>query len=464
MQKYQNNVTDLAGDAVVGLAVTIRNSVDGTVASIYSDNSGTVAPNPLTTDSVGYFAFYAADGRYDIAITGSDGYTDVVIADGVELGLTAAKKTELAASTGAMLIGTSGGQTAQQRFNFLDSFAATFGGGVRLKPNAVLIGSDPNYAAVAVNFTRTTIDRHAFEDWSILNTTDTNLGYCGFDAKATMNNSLQQNHFVGYQSRNVYNGSANLTAYFHGYDTAMVHNGTGTIAFAAGIHLRDVGGTGTITANYGIYIDAIARGSTKYAIYSAGGDWYCTDRLRIQKILSNTSALGIGFGVDVLNKSIAYGFGTGGQTNFGRHDFYDGKNGLVLRINENGAELAGVLRSTTTSFGLNYGVDVVGKTINIGFGTGGQTQFGTVDIYDGKNGRVVRVANTGVTVTGTGSFSGKVSLGSFTVVGLPAATDGDIAYCSNGRKVSEGAGAGTGVPVYYQAGWRRYSDDTIVLA
>jgi hypothetical protein len=39
------------------------------------------------------------------------------------------------------------------------------------------------------------------------------------------------------------------------------------------------------------------------------------------------------------------------------------------------------------------------------------------------------------------------------------------AYATNGRKVGEGAGAGTGVPVYYSNGsWRVYSTDAAVAA
>ncbi len=56
-------------------------------------------------------------------------------------------------------------------------------------------------------------------------------------------------------------------------------------------------------------------------------------------------------------------------------------------------------------------------------------------------------------------------LGSFAVAALPAGTTGNTAYATNGRKVGEGAGAGTGVPVYFSAGqWRVYSTDTQVLA
>jgi hypothetical protein len=53
----------------------------------------------------------------------------------------------------------------------------------------------------------------------------------------------------------------------------------------------------------------------------------------------------------------------------------------------------------------------------------------------------------------------------YTVAGLPAGSAAMVAYASDGRKVGEGAGAGTGVPCYFSgAQWRRYSDDSVVAA
>ena len=61
---------------------------------------------------------------------------------------------------------------------------------------------------------------------------------------------------------------------------------------------------------------------------------------------------------------------------------------------------------------------------------------------------------------------GAGNLGAFTVAALPAAVNnGQTAYASNGRKVGEGSGAGTGVPVYYSNGaWRVYSTDAAVAS
>jgi len=83
MQKYQNNVTTNRGVAVARTLVRIDN-LDGTLATVYSDNGVTVTSNPMLTNENGYFEFYADTGRYNILISGGEAYTDFQIADVVE--------------------------------------------------------------------------------------------------------------------------------------------------------------------------------------------------------------------------------------------------------------------------------------------------------------------------------------------------------------------------------------------
>ena len=61
---------------------------------------------------------------------------------------------------------------------------------------------------------------------------------------------------------------------------------------------------------------------------------------------------------------------------------------------------------------------------------------------------------------------GPGNLGNFTVAALPStSTIGQMAFATNGRKVGEAAGAGTGVPVYWSNGaWRVYSTDAAVTS
>lgn len=72
MQKYWNTVTKRTGAVVSGASVTVTTYPAGGAATIYSDDGVTPAANPLTTDANGFFSFYAADGRYSIAVTGND--------------------------------------------------------------------------------------------------------------------------------------------------------------------------------------------------------------------------------------------------------------------------------------------------------------------------------------------------------------------------------------------------------
>jgi hypothetical protein len=64
------------------------------------------------------------------------------------------------------------------------------------------------------------------------------------------------------------------------------------------------------------------------------------------------------------------------------------------------------------------------------------------------------------------NFSSGMDLGSFTVAALPgSASEGSRAYATNGRKIGEGPGLGTGVWVYFSGGlWRTLSTDAPVQA
>lgn len=62
-------------------------------------------------------------------------------------------------------------------------------------------------------------------------------------------------------------------------------------------------------------------------------------------------------------------------------------------------------------------------------------------------------------------------LGAFTVANLPTTTmvktlgAGDMAFATNGRKDGEGAGVGTGVPVFWDgSGWKTVTTGAAVAA
>lgn len=51
--------------------VTVYVAGTSTLATIYSDNAGTVKANPFTADAFAYFEFYADDGFFDIRFSGT---------------------------------------------------------------------------------------------------------------------------------------------------------------------------------------------------------------------------------------------------------------------------------------------------------------------------------------------------------------------------------------------------------
>ena len=87
MQQYQDSVLtqNASGITVVGAGLTVHVYTAGTVvpATVYSDNGITVIDQllaPITTDINGKFEFYAANGRYDVTITGAT-ITSITVPD-----------------------------------------------------------------------------------------------------------------------------------------------------------------------------------------------------------------------------------------------------------------------------------------------------------------------------------------------------------------------------------------------
>lgn len=87
MQRHSDAVVvkDAAGilRAVSAASVRVNLADTSTAATIYSDNGTTAVANPLTTDSSGRFTFFAADGLYDLVVSGT-GFTTYTVED-VEL-------------------------------------------------------------------------------------------------------------------------------------------------------------------------------------------------------------------------------------------------------------------------------------------------------------------------------------------------------------------------------------------
>lgn len=297
------------------------------------------------------------------------------------------------------------GNTGIMKFTNMDTYEPTFTADRLVISDGTY--TTKNYADIAVVGARTTMNHHAFEDWvTITSSTTSNLGYASYDAKATLAGTVANNHFACFQARNTYTGSGGITQHLEGFSTSLVHSGSGTVATVYHFRAANMSGGGPTTTQYGLFVPPLSGATTNYGIY-----------------VSHSAA----------NYIHTFSFET--------------------------------IKTNSTSCGINFGVDESGKTLVIGYGTAGTDNYGTTRIYDGKTGIVATFDGSGTTFNKAVAFQSTALLKSYAYASLPSASEGMVVFCSNGRKTGEGAGAGTGVVVYYSAGtWKRFYDDATVTA
>ena len=132
MQKYQNAIQDLKGNAIAGASINVYLYGTLTTATIYSDNGVTpITPGSLTTDPEGEFGFYAANGRYTVSVvaTGftSQNFYDVLLFDPADAGITSV------ANYGAVADGVTDNTAAFQAA--IDAAYAAGGGYIQIPLN-----------------------------------------------------------------------------------------------------------------------------------------------------------------------------------------------------------------------------------------------------------------------------------------------------------------------------------------
>jgi hypothetical protein len=78
MQKYQDVVLKPDGSVIQGASILVQSFPGAVTSTIYSDDGVTTQANPMTTDSLGRFAFYAADGDYQLVVSGASIATQTI--------------------------------------------------------------------------------------------------------------------------------------------------------------------------------------------------------------------------------------------------------------------------------------------------------------------------------------------------------------------------------------------------
>ena len=148
----------------------------------------------------------------------------------------------------------------------------------------------PAYASFATHEVRTKNDWHGFEDWNkVLVADGPPQGYASVDAKPTLQNSVPQDHLVGIQSRPIYDGTADLTGYFHAVNATLQHTGEGVVSSGHGVHIYNPRGTGQIDELVGLYIENQTKGERNAGIVSHNSVNYLsgvqTDRIDVGEML-----------------------------------------------------------------------------------------------------------------------------------------------------------------------------------
>lgn len=183
--------------------------------------------------------------------------------------------SDLAATTGAGLVGTAGGTLDDllnpQSSSHSDGTNTIVGSGRIFIGNNATSGDD---SAILVGRGLTgsySTGAHGVRDESSYNPSGTGLiGYSSFDAIPAMTGTVNWNHIHSYQSRIQYSGSVQVGTE-RGFYHQFTHNGSGTVLQSTGIEVVDYAGTGTVTSQVGIYIGPITRGSvSNFGIYSPG--------------------------------------------------------------------------------------------------------------------------------------------------------------------------------------------------
>jgi hypothetical protein len=122
-------------------------------------------------------------------------------------------------------------------------------------------GNYSSFARIGVGGNATQMNFHAFEDWVITDSTASpNLGYASYDAQPRLEGTANNDHFIGFQSRLIYNSSGTIDK-LAAFTAAAQHIGTGLMTQYYGMLINDITGTGPVTNSYGLKITSTVKGT-----------------------------------------------------------------------------------------------------------------------------------------------------------------------------------------------------------
>ena len=271
MAQHDYNIANQSGAA-------FRADLNNNLAAIVSQNSG--AAQPSTTYAYQWWAdtttgllkirnaansawitLFQLDGEWStLAVeNGTAAAPSIYFKDsGTDTGIYSPGADQLAFSTGGtgrLSIDASGNVTGTNTV-----LAPRFEG------NTTTDSGTPD-AVFRVNRTHTgAASPHGFREQTAFNPTSAGVSACCFDADLTSGGTQNQDHTIGFQSRNSHSGTGTLTN-LQGFGSYLRANGP--VTNSHGLEVISVTGSGTVTNEYGVFIQNLTKGTNKYPIFIA---------------------------------------------------------------------------------------------------------------------------------------------------------------------------------------------------
>ena len=143
-------------------------------------------------------------------------------------------------------------------------------GGIRFS-SKLSVGDTPTADDTLFNAKRSivgAINSHAFRDESA-HSPASGVGYGAFDSAFSISGNTALDHISSFQDRPTFSGGGTLTEH-RGFWSNLTHNGVATITRVKQFVSTNPGGAGPIGTLYGHYFEELTRGTTNYAIFTAG--------------------------------------------------------------------------------------------------------------------------------------------------------------------------------------------------
>lgn len=105
-------------------------------------------------------------------------------------------------------------------------------------------------------------------DLSVISPQDNTTAFSSYDTSVQATGTNNYDHLSGYQDRILFLSSGTLNNQWSFYSQPTFSGGTVTDRYA--VRVRDPLGVGVLTNNYGLFVEALSRGSNNYGVYVTG--------------------------------------------------------------------------------------------------------------------------------------------------------------------------------------------------